>query len=97
MSNLRNKAHRAKEQITRDLFVNNPKVDLFFCSSHAKIMSMKTVDGNYYSIEGSGNMSYNSRVENYCLDNDKELYNFTTGWMSEIKDHLKGKKELVLT
>jgi hypothetical protein len=68
MSNLRNKAHREKEQITRDLFVENQKVDLFFASSHAKILSIKTKKGNYYSLEGSGNMSYNSRVENYCLD-----------------------------
>lgn len=97
MSNLRNKAHREKEQITRDLFVNNPKVDLFFASSHAKILSVKTKQGNFYSLEGSGNMSYNSRVENYCIDNDENLYKFHCDWMNEIKTFLKGKKELVLT
>lgn len=97
MSNLRNKAHRQKEQITRDLFVENPKVDLFFASSHAKILSVKTKKGNYYSLEGSGNLSYNSRVENYCLDNDKALYFFHCNWMNEIKTFLSGKKELVLT
>lgn len=96
MSNLRNKAHRAKEQITRDNFVNNPKVDLFFASAHSKIMSMKTESGNYYSLEGSGNLSFNSRVEQYVLDNDQGLYNFTKNWMGKIKDYLKGKKELVL-
>jgi len=97
MSNLRNKAHRSKEQLTRDLFVNNPKVDLFFASSHGKIMTMQTEDGNYYCVEGSGNMSYNSRVEQYVIDNDKGLHEFTTKWMSEIKTFLKDKKELVLT
>jgi hypothetical protein len=97
ISNLRNKAHRTKEQITRDLFVNNPNIDLFFCSSHAKIMSIKTKKGNFYTIEGSGNLSYNSRVEQYCLDNDEELFNFTEKWMQEIKKHLQGKKELILT
>jgi hypothetical protein len=97
MSNLRNKAHREKEQITRDLFVDNPKVDLFFASSHAKILSIKTKKGNFYSLEGSGNLSYNSRVENYCIDNDEQLYNFHVKWMNEIKEFLKGKKELVLT
>jgi len=97
MSNLRNKAHREKEQITRNMFVDNDKIDLFFCSSHAKITSMKTSSGNYYSIEGSGNMSYNSRVENYCMDNDKGLYEFTTKWMIDIREFLKDKKELVLT
>jgi hypothetical protein len=97
MSNLRNKAHRQKEQITRDLFVENPKIDLFFASSHAKILSLKTKKGNYYSLEGSGNLSYNSRVENYCIDNDEKLYNFHCNWMEDIKSFLKGKKELVLT
>jgi hypothetical protein len=96
MSNLRNKAHREKEQITRDMFVNNPNIDLFFASSHAKIMSIKT-DKNYYTIEGSGNMSYNSRIEQYILDNDKKLFEFTENWMNEVKIFLKGKKELVLT
>lgn len=97
MSNLRNKAHRTKEQLTRDLFVDNPKVDLFFASAHSKIMSMKTDKQNYYSLEGSGNLSFNSRVEQYVLDNDKDLFNFTSNWMEKIKVFLKDKKELVLT
>ena len=97
MSNLRNKAHRAKEQITRDTFVNNPNIDLFFASAHSKVMSMKTENGNYYSLEGSGNLSFNSRVEQYVLDNDKKLFEFTVNWMEKIKEYLKDKKELVLT
>lgn len=97
MSNLRNKAHRQKEQITRDLFVNNPNIDLFFAQSHGKIMAMKTQSGNYYSVEGSGNLSFNSRIEQYIVDNDKGLFEFTRDWMQKIKIYLKGKKELVLT
>ena len=97
MSNLRNKAHREKEQITRDLFVNNPKVDLFFLQSHAKIVAMKTIDDNYYAIEGSGNLSYNSRVEQYVIDNDEGFYNFTVNWMQKVRELLKGKKELIET
>lgn len=97
MSNLRNKAHRKKEQITRDNFVNNPNIELFFASSHSKIMTMKTDKGNYYTLEGSGNLSFNSRIEQYILDNDKKLFEFTVDWMEKIKVYLKGKKELVLT
>lgn len=98
ISNLRNKAHRTKEQLTRDLFVNHPNVDLFFCSSHAKVMSAK-VDGGeaYYTIEGSGNLSWNSRVEQYVIDNDKTLYDFTCSWMREIREFLRGRKELIET
>lgn len=97
MSNLRNKAHRAKEQITRDSFVNNPNVDLFFCSSHAKIISMKTDKGNFYTIEGSGNLSFNSRVEQYSIENNKALFEFNDRWTNKIKTYLSGKKELILT
>lgn len=97
ISNLRNKAHREKEQLTRDLFVANPAIDLFFLSSHAKIISMETAAGNYYTISGSGNLSYNSRVEQYTFDNDEGIYNFTGRWMSEARELLKGTKELVET
>lgn len=97
MSNLRNKAHRKKEQLTRDMFVENPNIDLYFASVHSKIMGLKTKKGNHYILEGSGNLSFNSRVEQYVLDNDKELFQFTKDWMQKIKVYLKGKKELVLT
>jgi hypothetical protein len=97
MSNLRNKAHREKEQVTRDIFVNNPNVDLFFAQCHSKIMAMQTTKGNYYSVEGSGNLSFNSRIEQYIIDNDKGLFDFTDRWTEDIKTYLKGKKELVLT
>lgn len=97
MSNLRNVAHRQKEQITRDMFVDHPNIELFFASSHAKIMSMKTADGNFYTVEGSGNLSLNSRVESYVIDNSENLYNFTENWMNDIKIYLKGKKELIIT
>ena len=94
MSNLRNKAHREKEKILRKLFIDHPRISIFYCSSHAKIFSCKTKKGNYYTMEGSGNLAYNSRVEQYVLDNDEALYNFTGEWMREIREFLKGTKEL---
>lgn len=93
ISNLRNKAHREKEIVTKQMFVDNPNVRLFYASSHAKIMNIKT-EHNWYSIEGSGNLSYNSRIEQYVIDNDKALYDFTKQWFNEIKIYLKDKKEL---
>lgn len=96
MSNLRNKAHRQKEQLTKDMFIDNPKIKLIFASSHAKIISFKTEKGNHYTIEGSGNLSYNSRIEQYVIDNDKSLYDFTVNWIEEILIYLKGKKELTV-
>lgn len=96
MSNLRNKAHRVKEQITKDSFLNHPRIDLFFASSHAKVFSCATEQGNYYTVEGSGNMSYNSRVEQYVVDNDIAMYQFTCQWIAEIKTFLKDKAESVI-
>lgn len=96
ISNLRNKAHREKEQLTKDLFVENPKIKLIYCSSHAKIISFSTDKGNFYNIEGSGNLSFNSRVEQYVIDNDKEIFDFTIGWINELTLYLKDKKELII-
>lgn len=95
MSNLRNKAHRQKEQMTKDYFINNPNIELIFASSHSKIMSFK-IANDYYTVEGSGNLSYNSRIEQAVIDNDKSLFDFTKSWIQEIKAFLKNKKELIV-
>lgn len=95
ISNLRNQAHRKKEELTKNIFINNNNCKLFFCSSHAKIISLKTKKGNYYHIEGSGNLSFNSRVEQYIIDNDEKLFNFTKEWFKKVRVFLKNKKELV--
>jgi hypothetical protein len=96
ISNLRNQAHREKEQLTKELFVNNEKVKLIFACSHAKIISFKTNKGNYYTIEGSGNLSFNSRIEQYVIDNDIEIFEFSKQWTLDICEFLKGKKELTV-
>ena len=94
MSNLRNQAHREKEEIVKKLFTDHPRIDLFFCSSHAKMFSCQTERGNYYTCEGSGNLAYNSRVEQYVIDNDEGLYRFSCSWIGDIKRFLSGKREL---
>ena len=60
-------------------------------------MAMRTNKGDNYVIEESGNLSFNSRIEQYCLSNDSKLFDFTSNWMDEVKVFLKGKKELILT
>lgn len=92
MSNLRKGAHRAKEKAVVDWFFDHSKIDLFFCSSHAKVFSCKTRDGNYYTLEGSGNLGSNSRVEQYVVDNDEGMYRFSCEWMREIKDFISAKE-----
>lgn len=94
MSNLRNKAHREKEEIIKKMFSSHDRISLFFCSSHAKVFSCCTASGNFYTLEGSGNLAYNSRVEQYVIDNDREMYEFTGAWMAEIREFLAGTKEI---
>jgi hypothetical protein len=38
-----------------------------------------------------------SGVEQYVIDNNQSLYDFTGRWFDEIKVFLKNKKELVIT
>jgi len=59
--------------------------EIIFITSHAKIAVLKTAQGNYYSIEGSGNLSFNARLEQYIIDNDQGLWNFSNEWINEIQ------------
>jgi hypothetical protein len=95
ISNLRNQAYRKKEEMTKQMFIENPNIKLFFCSSHAKVISIKTKKGNFYTIQGSGNLSFNSRVEQYVIDNHEGVFQFTKRWFNEIRVFLQDKKELV--
>jgi len=91
ISSIRNAGIKAKSQAVELL---KPHFDIIFITSHAKITILKT-EKNNYSIEGSGNFSWNARLEQYIIDNDIELYNFSKEWMLEIikmdKLHEKNK------
>lgn len=64
------------------------KVDgwLKACKVHAKVILMSNEEtGDYFTIEGSGNLTMNPNVEQYCATNDKELWEFHRKWMREFK------------
>lgn len=61
----------------------NDDVTNFHCDTHAKISLVKT-ENNYYVIEGSGNMSSNSRIEQYIFENNKEVFDFHSKWIKEL-------------
>jgi len=81
ISSMRNPAYKAKSQSVK-MFIDNG-INIVFASSHAKIAAIKS-GNNYYVIEGSGNMSYNSNIEQYVIDNDKAMYDFTKQWVTEL-------------
>lgn len=51
--------------------------------NHTKILLIKT-DNNNYVVEGSGNLSINARIEQYCIDNNIDIYNFHKNWIDKI-------------
>jgi hypothetical protein len=85
ISSIRNAGH-----VSKSLAVDMLKehfTDLIYVNSHAKISLLKTNKDNYYNIEGSGNFSFNGRLEQYIIDNDIELYDFSKDWIKEIEQY----------
>ena len=80
VSSIRNAGHESKS-IAVDMLKRY--VDVIYVNSHAKITILKT-ENNYYTVEGSGNMSFNGRIEQYVIDNDESLYNFSEIWINEL-------------
>lgn len=68
--------------------------EIIFITSHAKIAVLETEKGNYYNIEGSGNFSFNARLEQYVIDNDIGLFNFSNEWIECIKNWKANNNEL---
>lgn len=52
-------------------------------NNHTKILLIDTIK-NKYIVEGSGNMSINARIEQYCFDNNKHIYDFHYNWIDKI-------------
>jgi hypothetical protein len=60
--------------------------DVVYCDNHSKISCIKTKN-NYYIVSGSGNFTAtNTKMENYTITNDRELYKFYTDWFEEQKN-----------
>jgi predicted transcriptional regulator len=87
MSSLRNGSYNRKERIVNETFIKNKNIKLIFAVSHAKIMAVNMND-NFYVLEGSGNLNANSRIEQYIIDNSKEVYLFHKNWIDEIESYL---------
>lgn len=82
ISDIRNAGIKDKSKAVTML---EPHFKIDFLKSHAKISVLETRAGNYYTIEGSGNFSYNARLEQYIIDNDKRLFDFSEEWIKEIQ------------
>lgn len=62
----------------------SPKWRIITCHNHTKIILMGTDQGNYYTVEGSGNLSVNARIEQYIFINYQPVYDFHRDWMENL-------------
>lgn len=53
-------------------------------NTHTKIICIETDKGGFFVIEGSGNMSQNSKIEQYLFTQNKALYDFHLNWINNI-------------
>ena len=60
-----------------------------FLLNHAKLFLGKTKCGKHIVFEGSGNLSDNSRIEQYIYEKNKTAYEFHKQWINELLDEAK--------
>lgn len=61
--------------------------------THAKIMLLEMIDGECYTIEGSGNMRSCQSIEQFVITNDRALLEFHRNWIESYLDTLGDGKE----
>lgn len=54
---------------------NVPNIKILQKNNHSKLLLMKTKK-NYYTVETSSNLNDNPRIEQFCFENSKELFDF---------------------
>lgn len=59
--------------------------------THAKIMLMEMSDGNFYTIEGSGNLRSCGSIEQFVMTNDRDLLMFHRKWIEDYVVSCGGK------
>lgn len=55
-----------------------------FYHSHAKVFLAKTKCNKHIVFEGSGNLSDNARLEQYLIEDNKQVYEFHKNWIDII-------------
>lgn len=54
---------------------------------HTKVTLIKTSCDKHLVMHGSANLRSSQNIEQVCLENNPELYEFNRGWMSRILDN----------
>ena len=81
------KNNKIYEKWAKDLVLycsENKNMKISFLTTHAKIFIAKTKCGKHFVFEGSGNFSDNARIEQYLIENNKQVYEFHKKWITNI-------------
>jgi hypothetical protein len=65
------------------------RFQLAVASSHCKTVCMETHDGKKYVIHGSANMRSSSNLEQFMIEQDDDLFDFTIGYQERILEAYK--------
>lgn len=60
------------------------RFQLGVASSHCKTVQLETHDGRKFVMHGSANLRSSSNLEQFCIEESKELYDFTNEYQSRI-------------
>jgi hypothetical protein len=78
------------EKWSKDLIaysINKENVNIKFAWVHAKVFLTLTEDNKYIVFEGSGNLSDNARIEQYIIENNRNVYEFHKKWINDILNY----------
>ena len=92
ISNLRNSAYRRKDVVVRSFFIKNPMIKLIYAGSHAKLIAIKTKQGNFYTCNTSANMTSNSRIEDFIIVNNESDFVSEKNFINEIDKYVTQKE-----
>jgi hypothetical protein len=60
------------------------RFQLGVASTHCKTCCLETSDGQYYTIHGSANLRLSSNLEQFCIEEEKDLYDFNVDYNKRI-------------
>lgn len=77
---------------------NNGRMRLAVVHNHTKISLIHTHDDKFFVIEGSGNFSKNTKIEQYIFEQCTETYIFHKHWIEHFfsDDYRKMKRDEIL-
>jgi hypothetical protein len=69
--------------------LDNQKMQLSICDTHCKMVLIKTKCGKFFVIHGSANLPSSNNIEQFCIEESEELFNFNFEYQSRIIDKYK--------